>query len=149
MVVDIELVLDKVGGQDNDFVAGVQQGFQHHVQGRTGTAGHNHVGAGYRLVATLGNDFSNGGAGFIVTGIVHITMHPRQRGFGNFFQRGVQFSRWFDGRVAEGEIENLIGTVLLPQCGTFLEHFANPGSALEAFIDFRGDGHSLTSFQVQ
>ncbi len=41
---------------------------------------------GNRLVALLGDHFGDRGAGFVVAGIIHITVHARQRRFGDLFQ---------------------------------------------------------------
>ena len=43
MVVDIEMVLDKKRGQDNDLISRIEQGLEDHIQAASRPAGHEHI----------------------------------------------------------------------------------------------------------
>jgi len=45
------------------------------------------------------------------------------------------------GRVAKGEVENGAGAAFGLETGAFLEHFPDPGGALELPADAAGDAH--------
>ena len=82
MIIDVELVLHEVRGEDDHLFAGIEHGLQRGIEGAGGAAGHHDLGPGYGQAGLLGEDLGHGGAAFVVPGVVHVTMDAGRRGLG-------------------------------------------------------------------
>ena len=141
VIVDVELVFDEVGGEDNDLLTRVEDGLEHHVESPARPAGHDDMAGLQRRARFLREDFGHRRARLLVAGVVHVAVHPRLGMTGQAQQLFVQCRRRLYSGVAQGEVENVLLSVDAPQSGPFLEHSADPRSLLDKPLNFLRDRH--------
>jgi hypothetical protein len=98
VVGDVELVLGKVGQQDDDFVAGVEDRLQNYVASAGRADGHKDVFGGEGQAGFLLELAGDGLAGFRVASIGHVAVRAGAIGGHNAAQ-GIQHR---DGRLEIG-----------------------------------------------
>ncbi len=127
MVVDVELVLHEIGGEDDYLFARVEYCLEHHVQCPSRAAGHDHVLGAHGEAGRFGDHFGHGRAGLRVSGVVHVSVHAWNGIGGQLRELLPELGRWLRVGVAEGEVEDVFGPVDLAQAFSFLKHFPDPG----------------------
>jgi len=147
VVVGIKTVLDETGDRGQDFVTGIEQRFQGHVERAGSAAGHNDVGLidGDRLF--LADMAGHGLPDMRIAGVGHIAVFAAA-GASRFGQGFVKALRGGDVRIPKAEVEYILGPVLCLEAAAFFEHFANPGRATENRFDFSGNRHGSGPFRM-
>ena len=126
MVVEVEVVLDKVGGEQDDLLAGVEQGLEDDVEAAGGAAGHQHVtpGDGHPL---LGRHPCRQGLPHPgVAAVRHVAVGARALVDGDPADDLGELRRRRQIGVAEAEIADIVRPEFGLHSCPFLEHLADP-----------------------
>ena len=145
VVVRVEHVLDEVGREDDDLVAGVKQRLHDHVESAAGAARHHDLLDGEVNARLFGELHGHSLPRLHVAGVGHIAVHSRYRVFCDFAKRVEELSRRLHDRVAQGQVEDMLLAVLPLQRDSLLEHPADPGAFLHKLAYLPRDGHRFTS----
>ena len=147
VIVDVIQIFPEVGRQDDDLVAGVEDGFEDDIGGGGGPAGHNDFGAGERQAGIGGQGSGHRLAGFGIAGVGHIAVHPRLGVFGQAAQFGVEFRRRLHHRIAQRQIEHVFRADARLKLQPLLEDPANPPPLLHKLPHLPRNRHNqLSSF---
>ena len=145
VIVDVEFVFDKEGGENDHLVAGVEQGLEDDIETTGRAAGHEDV-AGTQGNALLGaKPLGQCLADKRVAGVGHVAVHAGLLVGGQIAKHGIEFGRRRHIRVADAEIEHLVGAELGLQPCALLEHLANPGGLFRKRLHFLGYTTHCTS----
>ena len=125
----------RVAGQKRDyFVLRVEHRLHKGINGACGPSGHNDIGSFVRGVEPARQRSGDGRTDIGIPGAVHIAVQFR-RGFARgFFQRSAHARRARSRRIADAEIEDVVGTVSLLQLFGFLKSLANGRRCTETLL---------------
>ena len=127
MIIDIELVLNKIRRKNDDLFTRVKNGFEYHIQSSAGSTRHDDVIGRHSKAGVSGYFFRNSTPGFSISRIVHIAMHAPQRILCQFQQLAAERFGWLNVRVAKRKIINFVGAEFLTQALALFKHPADPG----------------------
>ena len=105
---------------------------------------HNLVGA-VRKPGLVRQRVGDGLPGFDVSGIGHVPVDSRRIVRGEAVQLFEELRRWFRNRIAQREIEDVLGAALLAELDAKLKHPADPGTVLHRALNVRRNCHRLLS----
>ena len=144
VVVGVEVVFDEVGGKNHHLVAGIEEGFEHHVEAPGGADHHGDVLGRKGDVGFAPELFGHRGTRLGVTGVRHVAVHARRRLADQPVQRLVKLGGRLDHRVAQREVVDAVGPVFLLEPDAFFEHAADPGRRLHVLPNLLRDGHAAS-----
>ena len=145
VIVDVIQIFPEVGRQDDDLVAGVEDGFQDDIGGGGGPAGHNDFGAGERQAGIGGQGSGHRLAGVGIARVGHIAVHPRLGVFGQAAQFGVEFRRRLHHRIAQRQIEHVFRADPRLKLQPLLEDPPNPPPLLHKLPHLPRNRHSQSA----
>ena len=148
VVVYVVEVLEEVGGEDDDFFAGVEDGLQHHVGGGCRAAGHGYLVAGEREAQFFAESIGHGLAGLHITGVGHIAMHSGHRLAGKAAQLVLEFGGRLDDRVAQRQVKDVFRSYLGLEGYPFLKDPANPAAFRHELPNLIRYRHGVPSFDM-
>src|SRR5438552_13748790 len=149
VVLGVERVLREEWRHREHLVAGVEQRLQHGVERGAGADGHEHVVGRVRQSGGAAQPRGHRLADARMASIGHVGVQVARVAVQHAPCRGQHRRRRFDLRVAEREVEDLVGAAFGLEARALLEHAANPRRLLEIVGDGPGDDHALGSSSVQ
>ena len=150
----VETVFHKVGGGDEDFVAGFEDGAEEGDEGAGGTNGGDDV-LGLEGNALFAGEFGGkAGAELGEAGVGHVA---QAAGADGIVGEGAEGVAGLLGRgdvgIAEGEVKDVVSAAGLAELVASLEHLPDPGSIVHCRGNFGGnqlfhmESHFLKAFQ--
>jgi hypothetical protein len=130
VVLGVERVLREERRHRQDLVAGVEHGLQHRIERRARSHGHDHVIGGVRKARLPAQALRHRLADSGVTGVGHVRMQVPRVAVEDAPGGGEHRRRRLDLRIAECEVEDLVGAPLLLEPRPLLEHAADPRGLL-------------------
>lgn len=144
VIVDVELVFDKIGGKDDDLLPGIEDRFQGDIQRPAGATGHNDVPSGNRPPGMRRDRRRHRRPRLFITGVAHIAVHAGNGRLGQSAQFASEGFWRLHRRIPQCEIEDVLRSMDQPQLFPFFEHLANPRGALDAAFHLLRYGHAPT-----
>ena len=142
VVLRVEGVLDEERRDREHLVARVEQRLQHGVQRRAGAHGHEDVAGRVRQPRGGAQPPGHRLPHARVAGVGHVGVQVELAAVQHPAGRGQHGRGRLDLRVAQREVEDLVGAPLLLEARALLEHPADPGGLGEIGGDRVGDDHA-------
>ena len=136
MILRVEDILREEGRHRDDLVARIEQRLQHGVERGAGAHRHHDVIRRVRQARRFADSSRHRLADLHVPCVRHVGVQMRCVTLQHTLRRGQHGRRRLDFRIAEREVEDLVGATLLLETGALFEHAADP----RRFREVRGDG---------
>ncbi len=145
VVFDIKGILDEKRLEDQDFVAGIQNRLQNHIERAAGPAGHDNVIGIHFQADGPADRLGDCPPGFRVAGVGCVAVLEDDFLAGDANQLLLEFARMVHVGIAQTEIIDLVVSVPAFQKVPFFKHFADQGRLRHGGFDFLGYAHDSFS----
>ena len=141
----VKQVLGEERRQDHDLVVAVAERVHDHVERRRRADGHDDVIGTVGEAGLVRQRVGDRLPGLDVAGVGHVAMHARRVRGGEAAQFVEELRRRFGDRIAQREVEDVLGPALLSQLDAQLEHPPNPGAVLHCPLNISRNRHHRPS----